>query len=116
MSVATPRVEEADLDRVFRALGDPTRRAIISRLTHGESSMTQIASQFDMSLPGVSKHVSVLEEAGLVQRWRSGRTRYCRLDVERMDAANSWIAAQTKFWNDTLDALADFIEGDEPAK
>lgn len=72
--------------------------------------MTQIASQFDMSMPGVSKHVTVLEDAGLVHRWRTGRSRRCRLQVDRMQAANAWIAEQTRFWEDTLDALAEFVE------
>jgi DNA-binding transcriptional ArsR family regulator len=103
-------IEEAALDRVFRALGDPTRRAIVAQLSHGEATMSQIAGQFDMSLPGVSKHVSVLEDAGLVHRWRSGRARRCRLDVERMQSAYRWIETQTSFWNESLDALADFLE------
>ena len=78
MPMATENLElgpDATLDRVFRALGDPTRRAIVSQLTNGEATMTEIAAQFDMSLPGVSKHVKVLEDAGLVHRWRSGRAR-----------------------------------------
>lgn len=103
---------DASLDLVFRALGDPTRRAIVSQLAKGEATMTEIASQFDMSLPGVSKHVKVLEDAGLVHRWRSGRARRCRLRVERMHAANAWLTAQTKFWSESLAALADFVEDD----
>jgi DNA-binding transcriptional ArsR family regulator len=111
MSIATTQLDEdASLDRVFRALGDPTRRAIISQLTAGEATMTEIADRFEMSLPGVSKHVGVLEDAGLVHRWRSGRSRRCRLDVERIQAANSWLVEQSNFWNQTLGALAHFIE------
>lgn len=114
MVTATPaeQLEDASLDRVFRALGDPTRRAIVSRLTRGEATVSQIADQFDMSLPGVSKHVSVLEDAGLVRRWRSGRTRRCRLEVDRLTTATSWIEDQTRFWSDTLDALAGFLENE----
>lgn len=104
--------EPAGLDLVFRALGDPTRRAIITQLTQGEATMSQIAMQFDMSLPGVSKHVSVLEDAGLVDRWRTGRSRRCRLLPEPMASANAWIEAQTQFWNNALDSLADFVEID----
>lgn len=74
--------------------------------------MTEIAARFDMSLPGVSKHVTVLEDAGLVRRWRSGRARRCRLEVERMQAAGAWLTAQTQFWTDSLTALADFVEDD----
>lgn len=111
MPIATTQLDDqANLDRVFRALGDPTRRAIISQLSAGEATMTEIADRFDMSLPGVSKHVSVLEDAGLVHRWRDGRSRRCRLDVDRMQTANSWLVEQTNFWNSTLDALAHFIE------
>lgn len=116
MATATPArkstSDRAELDAVFRALGDPTRRAIISRLTHGEATVSQIADQFDMSLPGVSKHLGVLEHAGLVKRWRTGKSRRCRLEVDRMKTANAWIADQTRFWADTLDALANFVEGE----
>ncbi len=106
--------DAVDLDRVFKALGDPTRRAIVSQLTRGEATMTEIADQFHMTLPGVSKHVAVLEHAGLVARWRSGRTRRCRLRVENMQSAGDWLTEQTGFWNETLDALAAFVEtGDE---
>jgi DNA-binding transcriptional ArsR family regulator len=117
MSSATATSPPADaevLDRVFGALSDPTRRSIITTLTHGEATMSEIASQFDMSLPGVSKHVSVLEEAGIVRRWRSGRSRRCRLEVDRMEAANEWLLTRTTFWEDTLDALARFVEEDTP--
>ena len=100
------------LDRVFRALGDPTRRSIITQLTQGEATMSEIASRFDMTLPGVSKHVSVLEEAGLVHRWRSGRTRRCTLRVERLRAADAWIREGTEFWENTLEVLADYVEAD----
>lgn len=106
LSGANPEV----LNVVFSALSDPTRRAIVDQLTSGEATMSQIASQFDMSLPGVSKHVSVLEDAGIVHRWRSGRVRRCRLDVERMSLANKWLAERTTYWTDTLDNLANFVE------
>ncbi len=75
--------------------------------------MSEIASQFEMSLPGVSKPVSVLEDAGIVRRWRSGRSRRCRLEIERTEAANSWLLSQTAFWTDTLADLARFIENEE---
>lgn len=100
------------LDSVFKALGDPTRRAIIAQLTHGDATMTQIADQFDMSLPGVSKHVTVLEDAGLVRRWRSGRSRHCRLEIEPMEVASEWLTGQARFWTHTLDALSAFLEGE----
>lgn len=102
---------DAALDKVFGALSDPTRRSIINQLTSGEATMSEIAAHFDMSLPGVSKHVGVLEDAGLVHRWRSGRTRRCRLQTEVLSDAQEWIAQRTTFWNDTLDQLADYVEG-----
>lgn len=106
---------ERVLNRVFNALSDPTRRSIVIHLSHGEATMSEIAGRFDMSLPGVSKHVSVLEDAGLVHRWRTGRSRRCRLQVERLETANAWLVAQTEYWTDTLDALARFVEnGDDP--
>jgi DNA-binding transcriptional ArsR family regulator len=113
MPVATssPRSDRnTSLDRVFRALGDPTRRTIITQLARGDATMTQIAEQFDMSLPGVSKHVAVLEDAGLVERWRTGRSRRCRLLVNEMSHAHQWIADQATFWEDTLENLAAFVE------
>ncbi len=75
--------------------------------------MSEIASQFDMTLPGVSKHVSVLEDAGLVHRWRSGRTRLCALRVDRLRAADAWIREGTEFWESTLEALANFVEDED---
>jgi DNA-binding transcriptional ArsR family regulator len=116
MSSATVMENQSDdhsLNRVFGALSDPTRRAIIARLTRGEATMSEIAGQFEMSLPGVSKHVSVLEEAGIVHRWRTGRTRRCRLEPERIQSANAWLDQQTKYWTDSLEALARFVEDDQ---
>ncbi len=112
---ATDIPDDETLDRVFRALGDPTRRAIVSRLTVGDATVGEIASGFDMSLPGVSKHVGVLEEAGLVHRWRAGRTRRCSLQVERLRDADRWLVHQTAFWSETLEALAGFVEN-EPGR
>jgi DNA-binding transcriptional ArsR family regulator len=66
--------------------------------------MTQVASQFEMSLPGVSKHVSVLEDAGLVRRWRSGRSHRCLLEIGHMESANEWIVGQMRFWTHSMDA------------
>lgn len=110
---ARPIDAENVLDRVFSALSDPTRRSIVTQLSRGEATMGEIASRFDMSLPGVSKHVSVLEEAGIVHRWRSGRTRRCRLDTARMETANTWLQERTAFWTETLDNFANFIEDEE---
>ena len=101
------------LNRVFSALSDPTRRSIVTQLAQGEATMSEIAGRFDMSLPGVSKHVTVLEEAGLVHRWRTGRVRRCRLEPAAMTEAQRWIVDRTSFWNETLDQLADYVEDRE---
>lgn len=113
MSTATRAAKASNpeaLNVIFGALSDPTRRAIVDQLMRGEATMSQIASQFDMSLPGVSKHVSVLEDAGLVERWRTGRVRRCRLNIDQMCVANDWLGQRTAFWNDTLENLANFVE------
>lgn len=113
MATATPQAEPLDddqLDRVFAALSDRTRRSILTQLTSGEATMSELASPFDMSLPGVSKHVAVLEAAGLVHRWRSGRVRRCRLEPEAIELASEWLTERQRFWSDTLDSFAAFVE------
>jgi len=102
----------AALDNTFSALADPTRRAIISKLTEGETPIIAIAAPFDMSLPAVTKHIRVLEKAGLVIRRKQGRVRYCRLNAEPMREAAQWLAFYQKFWDAKLDSLADFLESD----
>ncbi|MBX7165235.1 MAG: metalloregulator ArsR/SmtB family transcription factor [Pirellulales bacterium] len=98
------------LDRTFQALADPTRRAILVRLGRGESSVTDLARPFRMSLPAVSKHLRVLERAGLVARRREGRVHHLRLRPEALRDAESWIAEQRQFWESRLDALDKFLQ------
>lgn len=86
-------VKSHKLDATFGALSDPTRRAIVERLTRGEASVGQLAEPFAMSLPAISKHLTVLEDAGLLVRIKEGRTRRCRLIEEPMREALEWIAA-----------------------
>jgi DNA-binding transcriptional ArsR family regulator len=105
---------ERELSRVFAALSDSTRRAIVRRLVEGEATMSELAAPFAMSLPGVSKHVSVLESAGLVTRWKSGRVRRCRIKPGALTMASDWITEQTTFWTETLDSFAQFMESEEP--
>lgn len=100
------------LDHTFSALSDPTRRAIISKLAEGEIPIMEIASPFDMSLPAVTKHIRILEEAGLVIRRKQGRVRYCRLNAKPLRAAAKWLAFYQKFWDAKLDSLANFLESD----
>jgi DNA-binding transcriptional ArsR family regulator len=100
----------SELDLTFSALSDPTRRAIISRLAEGEMSIVELASPFDMSLPAVSKHIRVLEKAGLLTREKQGRVQYCRLNAAPMRAATNWLAFYQKFGDSRLESLADFLE------
>jgi DNA-binding transcriptional ArsR family regulator len=102
----------SDLDLTFSALSDPTRRAIITKLAEGETSIIELASPFDMSLPAVSKHIRVLEKAGLLTRRKQGRVQYCQLNVGPMQDATNWLAFYQKFWDAKLDSLANFLEDD----
>ncbi|MBI1878584.1 MAG: winged helix-turn-helix transcriptional regulator [Chloroflexi bacterium] len=97
------------LDRTFAALADPTRRAILARLAHGEASVTELAEPFQISLPAISKHLRVLEKAGLLAREREGRVHRCRLRVEPMKNVAEWIATYQHFWEGQFDALADYL-------
>jgi DNA-binding transcriptional ArsR family regulator len=98
------------LDHTFSALSDPTRRAIISKLAKGDLPIMELASPFDMSLPAVSKHIRVLEKAGLVIRKKQGRVHYCRLNAQPLRDAAKWLAFYQKFWDAKLDSLANFLE------
>lgn len=98
------------LDRTFAALSDPTRRAIVARLAAGEASVSEVAEPFAMSLPAVSKHLRVLEEAGLLARRKEGRVHRIRLVAEPLREAAAWITAYREFWEGRLDALAEYLE------
>ncbi|MGI9479358.1 MAG: ArsR/SmtB family transcription factor [Hyphomicrobiaceae bacterium] len=103
---------DANLDTTFQALADPTRRAIVARLRSGEAaSLSDLAAPFDMSLPGVIKHVRILEEAGLVEREKIGRTVFCQLNAQPMAEAIRWLEEMEQFWSGRLDALAEHVEG-----
>ncbi len=96
------------LDATFVALADPTRRAIIARLASGDASVMELAEPFAMSQPAISKHLKVLERAGLVSRGRDGQRRPCRLEGKPLEAANEWLERYAKFWEanfQRLDAL-----------
>lgn len=97
------------LDRVFAALSDPTRRAILSRLRRGPSTVTEIAEPFDVSLTAVSKHVRVLEEAGLLRREIRGREHRCSLQAAPLQQASRWMEEYRVFWEQRLDALEEFL-------
>lgn len=98
------------LSSTFAALADPTRRAILARLSEGEVSVTELARPFNMSLPAVSKHLRVLERSGLISRSRTAQWRPCRLKAERMKEAVDWLEHYRKFWEASLDRLDDYLK------
>lgn|SRR5512143_2500021 len=98
------------LDATFAALADPTRRAIIARLAKGEASVMELAEPFEMSQPAISKHLKVLERAGLVVRGRDAQRRPCRLAAKPLRDANAWIERYREFWEERFDALDDVLE------
>lgn len=98
------------LNDVFSALSDPTRRAILARLALGETTVSELAEPFDMSLPAVSKHLKVLEGAGLLVRERQGRLHLCQLNGGPMRDVADWIERYRVFWDARLDSLADYLE------
>ncbi|MCK2238902.1 MULTISPECIES: helix-turn-helix transcriptional regulator [unclassified Crossiella] len=105
---ASPDTED-QLSVVFAALSDPTRRAILARLAEGEATVNQIAEPFAMSLPAVSKHLKVLERAGLITRGREAQWRPCRLDARPLAGATDWLERYRKFWSDSFDRLDDHL-------
>jgi DNA-binding transcriptional ArsR family regulator len=100
----------AQLDATFFALADPTRREILARLATGERTISELAARFDMTLPGVSKHIRVLESAGLATIERHGRVRRARLNPEPMRTAAEWIDHYRRFWESELELLALYLE------
>src|SRR5271166_4237757 len=117
------------LSQIFSALADPTRRAILVRLASGEASVSELAKPFEMSMPAVSKHLKVLERAGLIVRGREAQWRPCRLDAGPLKDAAMWIEEYRRFWNVHVDALERHLdrmddgaaedrptEGDPPAE
>lgn len=97
------------LSATFFALADPTRRAILARLASGECSVTELAEPFDISLPAISKHLKVLERAGLIARSRDAQWRPCRLAAAPLKDVNEWVAHYRKFWEESLDRLDEYL-------
>ena len=107
--------QPSDLDLAFQALGDQTRREIVSRLTAGPLSVSELARPLPMTLPAVLQHLAVLESAGLVVSEKSGRVRTCRLNPGAIARAEHWLSAQRGEWERRLDRLADYLnEGEKP--
>src|SRR3989440_3264403 len=97
------------LSTTFAALADPTRRAILARLTSGETSVGDLAEPFDMSLPAVSKHLKVLERAGLITRGREAQWRPCRLEASRLKEVADWVERYRRFWEQSFDRLHEYL-------
>ena len=102
-------MQQDHLSATFAALADPTRRAILARLADGETSVTALAEPFAMSLPAVTKHLKVLERAGLITRGRQAQWRPCKLDAEPLREAAGWMAQYRQFWEARLDSLDDYL-------
>ena len=97
------------LDATFAALSDPTRRAILARLTHGEASVNELAAPFAISLPAISKHLKVLERAGLVTRGQQAQWRPCRLEAAPLGNVATWLETYRRFWEEQFDKLDDYL-------
>ena len=98
------------LDLTFAALADPTRRAILARLTEGEATVNELAAPFAVSLPAISRHLKVLERAGLITRGRDARRRPCRLRPEALDEVTRWTEHTRQAWDERLDRLAEYLK------
>jgi DNA-binding transcriptional ArsR family regulator len=101
---------QSSLDAAFHALADPTRRAVVGRLTKGPAPVKELAEPFDMGLPSFMKHLRVLEKDGLISSEKVGRVRTCRVNTERLAAAESWLSEQRELWQARTDRLANYVE------
>ena len=108
--------DDAALDTIFSALSDRTRRHILARLSDGPATVGELAAPFSMSLPAVSKHIRILEDAGLLRRERDGWYHHCRLQGQPLESAREFIDRYRSFWGETLDKLAYYVEADAVAK
>jgi DNA-binding transcriptional ArsR family regulator len=104
------KYRESALNRTFSALADPTRRAILARLAAGESSVNELAEPFKMTLPAVSKHLKVLERAGLIARARKAQSRPCRIEAGPLRDAIGWLERYRRFWDDGFDRLDTYLK------
>ncbi|MGO9607659.1 MAG: ArsR/SmtB family transcription factor [Candidatus Binataceae bacterium] len=100
---------EPDLNTTFAALADPTRRAILARLASGEASVTELAEPFEMSLPAISKHLKVLQRAGLIARGREAQWRPCWLAAGPLKDAADWLESYRRFWEESFDRLEEYL-------
>jgi DNA-binding transcriptional ArsR family regulator len=108
--MSTALDEETRLNATFAALADPTRRAILSRLASGDATVNELAAPFAQSLPGISKHLKVLEHCGLISRRRTAQFRPCHLEVEMLNATVDWIDDHRRIWEERFDKLDDHLQ------
>ena len=109
-------MEQYQLDGIFQALADPTRRAVVGRLGRGPASVGELAAPFDMALPSFMKHIRMLEESGLIRTNKTGRVRTCEIDRLRLAAVDSWLAEQRAIWEGRTDRLEQFVTQDKEQK
>ncbi|MFJ1542069.1 ArsR/SmtB family transcription factor [Micromonospora chalcea] len=107
---------DPELDLAFAALGDPVRRALVTRLARGEATVGELGEPFDLTPQAISHHVGVLRRCGLVEQRREGTRRPCRLRVDQLTRLGSWIDEQRRAWDDRLDALAEHLSGPEAGR
>lgn len=107
-------IVEDSLNATFTALADPTRRAIVARLATGDATVNELAAPFDMTLPGISKHLKVLERCGLISRTRQAQFRPCHLEREELDVAVDWIEANRRLWMQRFDKLDAHLRDVQP--
>jgi DNA-binding transcriptional ArsR family regulator len=104
---------QKDLNGVFQALADPTRRAVLGRLGHGPASITELAQPFDMALPSFMKHIRLLESSGWIRTQKVGRVRTCAIEKEQFTVAEGWLAEQRALWEGRTDRLEQFVLSDQ---
>ncbi len=109
-ATASATMAEDRLNAAFAALADPTRRAIVSRLSKSDATVGELAAPFDMSLPAISKHLKVLERSGLISRGRDAQFRPCHLEVDMLDGTLDWITSQRRLWDERFDKLDAHLE------
>jgi DNA-binding transcriptional ArsR family regulator len=105
-----------EISRVFQALADPTRRAVVERLARGPASTTELARPFDMALPSFAQHLAMLEQCGMVRSHKEGRVRRFQLAPKPLVTAEGWLAEQHAIWNQRLDQMQDYVEGMKTTK
>jgi DNA-binding transcriptional ArsR family regulator len=106
----TATLSERQLDRAFGALADPTRRAILARLAEGDAGVLDVAQPFPMSQPAITKHLRVLEDAGLISRHRLARRRMCHLEPQRLKELSDWVGSYREFWEESFERLDELLE------